>query len=332
MTFKHVVCLLIAITCGPSVAYGQEFTVFESKVFRPQNKKVLLLKETTAADGQIDEGQAAGGRRIILFQTNLRVNTDGSPLSYHPEDPRGRTKALNNICNGIAVRRAGQNQNLCFSAFGEAIRVFERWRDSNFQTVPAGFRITWQNVFAAVKENGNDVPCVFKSGEFKGYFGSLTALKNDLTTNKGECEINNQLNPMAVPALVLAGGQHPVKEFGAKVGDLLVAFNPRTQLFTTAIIGDTGPADNLGEGSVSLNMKLLGTTTPPTNKEETFRLSIANTNVLIAIIPGSRLFRVVKPYTADNINQRIEAWRSEAGFTSLEKLLDVMKSFQPRLN
>jgi hypothetical protein len=320
---KHLLPILVAFVLCVSIANAQEFTVAQLKVFAPQNKKVLLLKDTRDATEQ---------RKIILFQTNLRVNTDGSPLSYHPQDPRGRTKALNNVCNGIAVRRAGSNNNLCFSAFGEAIGVFERWRDTNFQTVPAGFRITWQNVFAAVKENGKDVPCVFKTGEFKGYFGSLTALKNDLTTNKGECDINNQLNPMSVPALVLAGGQHPVKEFGAKVGDLLVAFNPRTQLFTTAIIGDTGPANNLGEGSVSLNMKLLGTTTPPTNKEETFRLSIENTDVLIAIIPGSRLFRVAKPYTAENINQRIDGWRSEAGFTSLEKVIEVMKSFQPRLN
>jgi hypothetical protein len=137
---------------------------------------------------------------------------------------------------------------------------------------------------------------------------------------------------MTVPALVLAGGQNPVRTFGAKLGDLLIAFNPRTQLFTAAIIGDSGPADNLGEGSVSLNMKLLGTTTPPTNKEETFRLSIDNTKVLIAIIPGSRLFNVAKPYTAENINERIDQWRTEAGFATLEKLLETMKSFQPRLN
>ena len=320
MKFKYVLTTLLVIAASLSVAQAQEFTVAQSKIFTPQNKKILLLKD------------AGSQRKIILFQTNLRVNTDGSPLSYHPQDPRGRTKALNNICNGIAVRRVNSNKNLCFSEFGKAIQVFEQFRDSNFQIVPTGFRITWQNVLATVKENGKDVPCVFRSGEFSGYFGSLTALKNGLTTNRGECDVNDQVNPMTVPALVLAGGQNPVRAFGAKLGDLLIAFNPRTQLFTAAIIGDTGPADNLGEGSVSLNMKLLGTTTPPTNKEETFRLSIENTKVLIAIIPGTRLFNVAKPYTAENINQRIDDWRSEAGFTTLEKLLEVMKSFQPRLN
>lgn len=325
MNARYFLYPIVAIVLCVAGANAQNFRVVDSKVFRPQdqNKKVLLLK---------DARDVRGKRKIILFQTNLRVNTDGSPLSYHPQHPRGETKALNNVCNGIAVRRVGSENNLCFSAFGEAIRVFERWRDSNFQTIPAGFHITWQNVFAAVKENGKDVPCIFKSGDFKGHFGSLTKLKNDLTTNKGECDVNDQVNSMTVPALVLAGGKNPLKAFQAEVGDLLIAFNPRTQLFSAAIIGDTGPPDNLGEGSVALNMKLLGTTTPPTNKAETFRLSIENTKVLIAIIPGSRSFRVAKPYTAANINERLEAWRSEAGFTSLQKLLDVMKSFQRRLN
>jgi hypothetical protein len=320
MSLKNLLSLTLTLAFAAGTVKAQEFSVAQTKVFAPQNKKILLLKD------------AAGERSVILFQTNLRVNTDGSPLSYHPQDLRGQTKALNNICNAIAVRKINSDKNLCFSAFGQAIHVFEQFRDSNFQTVPTGFRITWNKVLAATKENGIEVPCIFKSGEFKGYFGSLTALTNDLTANKGECDINNQVNPMTVPALVLAGGQHPVKDFGARVGDLLIAFNPKTQLFTSAIIGDTGPADNLGEGSVALNMKLRGATTPPTNKHETFGLSIEDTKVLIAIIPGSRLFRVAKPYTAENIDQRLNEWRTGAGFTTPEKLIEMMKSFQSRLN
>jgi hypothetical protein len=125
-----------------------------------------------------------------------------------------------------------------------------------------------------------------------------------------------------------------VKNFGARVGDLLVAFNPKTQLISSAIIGDTGPRDNLGEASVFLNMKLLGTTTPPTNKTETFKLSIENAQVLIAIIPASRLFQVEgnKPYTAENIDSRVRDWQTSAGFTTPEKFLDFMKSFQSKLN
>lgn len=315
--------LLIAFSLwlmAPTVLSAQSYAVVETGNFTPQGKTVLLLRN------------AEGQRPIILFQTRLRVNTDGSPLSYHPQDPRGREKALNNICNAIVVRKAGTKDNLCLSSFGQAISVFEKFRDSNYRTVPQGFQITWANVLATtVRDKKMSVPCVFSSGPFKGYFGSLTALTNGISGDKGECDINDQVNPIAVPALVLVGGDNVVKRFGAGVGDLLVAFNPATRRTVAAIIGDTGPEDNLGEGSVLLNMKLLGATTPPTNKAETFKLTIDNTQVLIAIIPGSRSFQTVKPYTSDNIEKRVRVWQQEAGFDTPEDFLEAMKPFEGSL-
>jgi hypothetical protein len=110
-----------------------------------------------------------------------------------------------------------------------------------------------------------------------------------------------------------------------------VAFHPKTTRFTPAIVADTGPADNLGEGSVFLNMTLLGTTVPPTNKAETFKLAISDTEVLIAILPGTRSFQVVKPFEADNIDARVRRWQQDAGFTTPEQFIELMKSFQPKL-
>lgn len=311
--------VFVFLFCAP-LANAQSYVVSKTEIFTPQKKKVLLLEDS------------ANQKKIILFQTNLRVNTDGSPLSYHPQDPRGKDKALNNVCNAIVVKKGASEKNLCFSNFSEAIGIFEKFRDSNYQTFPEGFRITWENVLSTISENGKNIPCIFKSGEYAGYFGSLTALKNGLTRDKGECEINDQVNPMTVPALVLVGGKNVVKDFGAKVGDLLVAYNPKTQHFSSAIIGDVGPRDNLGEGSVLLNMKLLGLSTPPTNKAETFKLSIENTQVLVAIIPSSRLIREIKPYTTENIDMRVKNWQKEAGFATPKQFIDLMKSFQPMLN
>jgi hypothetical protein len=315
----HLVSAFVAMSCASSLLNAQSYSVSRTGAFAPQNKKILLLQNPT------------GQKPIILFQTKLRVNTDGSPLSYHPQDLRGKGKALNNICNAVVVKKAGSDQNLCFTHFGEAISVFERFRDTKYHKVPDGFQITWANVLATVKDEGRDVPCVFTSGAFQGYFGSLTALKNGLTGDKGDCDINDQVNPMTVPALVLVGGNNVVKEFGARVGDLLVAYNPKTLRFSSAVVGDTGPKDNLGEGSVLLNMKLLGTTVQPTNKAETFKLSIENTEILVAIIPGSRLFREVKPYTIENIDARVTEWQKEAGLAPPEKFIDLMKSFEANL-
>ena len=317
---------VLAVLFCASFLNAQAYTVSQAGTFEqkttngpPQAKTVLLLRNSQ------------GDKPVILFQTHLRVNTDGSPLSYHPQDPLGKDKALNNICNAIAVRRIGEKRNLCLTEFKVAIGVFERFRDTNYQKTPDGFQITWTNVLATMKGHGKNVPCVFTSGPFKGYFGSLTALQNGLTTNKGECDINDQVNLLAVPALVLAGGDNVVKQFGAKVGDLLFAFDPRTGRFSAAIIGDAGPPDNLGEGSVFLNMQLLGTTAPPTNKADTFKLSIEDTQVLVAIMPASRAFQQVKPYTNDNIDARVRQWQKEAGFATPEQFIEVMKSFQPRL-
>jgi hypothetical protein len=329
MRITHFLNAILALLFCLSFVSAQNYKVSQTEIFQPQNKKVLLLKEST------------GQKKIILFQTTLRVNTDGSPLSYHPQDPLGQNIALNNICNAIAVRKGTSKCNLCIkdkvpgeqcvARFSEAVGVFKKFRDSDYRSVPDGYRLTWQNVLAPRKEGNLVIPCVFKSGTYEGYFGSLTRLKNDLTGDKGECDINDQINPLAVPALVLVGGRNVVKDFGAKVGDLLVAYNSQKGIFSAAIIGDTGPTDNLGEGSILLNMRLSGVTVPPKNKAETFRLSIENTQILIAIIPGSNAFRQSKPFTADNINQRVVDWLKQSGFATPEKFIEFIKSFQPSL-
>jgi hypothetical protein len=110
----------------------------------------LITASTDARRGRLRNSQ--GGKPVILLQTHLRVNTDGSPLSYHSQDPLGKDQALNNICNAIAVRRIGENTNLCLTEFKAAIGVFEKFRDSNYQKIPDGFQITWANVMATVKD------------------------------------------------------------------------------------------------------------------------------------------------------------------------------------
>ena len=89
----------------------------------------------------------------------------------------------------------------CVARFTEAIGVFEQFRDSDYRSVPDDYKLTWQNVLAGRKRGDAVIPCVFKSGPLEGYFGSLTNLRNNLTGDKGECEINDQINPLAIPTL-----------------------------------------------------------------------------------------------------------------------------------
>ncbi len=312
---KLILCLVVAAVMGwlsVATVHGQ-CRVIQRGTFAPQNKTVQLVAR---------QGDPANTHRVIFFQTSLRVNTDGAPNSYHPRDLTGSVRAINNICNGISVTRNGETLG-CASAR----QVFGQFRDNNFRE-PAGHRITWQNVIAATTDaSGRQVPCVFQSGEFAGYFGSLTSLKNGLSgAAAGECGRLNQLDQRIIPAFVLPRGQNVVKGFGAGVGDLLVAFNPRNNVASAAIIGDTGPPKKLGEGSVGLNMALLGRTEQPKTYNEALGLDTGTRQMLIAIIPNSRTFNPMKPFTKENLADRVQAWVTQAGFASQENFVDFMKA------
>jgi hypothetical protein len=289
------------------LTYGQ-CKVIKQENFSPQNKTVKLIATPN------------NSRNFVFFQTSLRVNTDGAPNSYHPDDLSGTTMAINNICNGVAIYRQGSKVPL---SCAETKKVFAQFRDDNW-IVPKGYKINWQNVIAS-KENK---PCVFQMGEFKGYFGSLTSLKNDLSgIANGECECKNQLDQRIIPAFVMPRGKDSVlTRFGVGLGDLLFVYNPQNKLASVAIVGDTGPANKLGEGSVGLNMALLGECQQPKTYKEALKLDTGNRDMLIAIIPGTRNYKLQKPYTKENIIERVNAWIIEAGFENNEKFIECLQS------
>jgi hypothetical protein len=304
-------CLMVGMlwSCVPRV-HGQ-CTVAQSGIFAPQNKKVKLVHRPDSPT-----------HKVIFFRTSLRVNTDGAPNSYHPQDLKGSVKAINNICNGVSVKRNGVTLGCA-----RARQVFAQFRDNNFRQ-PAGTRITWDRVIAATTNaSGRKIPCVFQSGEFAGYFGSLTTLKHGLIGEAaGECAHLNQLDQRVIPAFVMPRGQNIVKTLGAGIGDLLVAFNPANNVVSVAIIGDIGPPEKLGEGSVGLNMILLGKTEQPQTYQQALTLDTGNREMLIAIIPNSRTFNPKTPFTNENLTSRVEQWLTEAGFENQQQFVEFMRS------
>ena len=300
--------VMIWASVGP--VYGQ-CSVVQAGIFTPQNKSVKLVSRL-----------GAPAYKVIFFRTSLRVNTDGAPNSYHPHDLNGSVKAINNICNGISVKRYGQKLG-CASAR----QVFGQFMGNDF-TAPRGTTITWQKVIAATTDSrGRKIPCVFQSGEFAGYFGSLTKLTNGVSGHTaGECDHLNQLDQRFIPAFVLPGGQNILTTLGADIGDLLVAFNPENGVISVAVVGDLGPPDKLGEGSVGLNMVLLGKTEQPATYPQAVRLDTGNKEMLIGIIPNSRTFYLQTPFTKENLASRVDAWLTQAGFGSRQRFVEFMKS------
>jgi hypothetical protein len=299
-----------------ATAYGQ-CRVIRQGIFQHQNKRVRLV----AASEDL-----AGSYKVIFFKTSLRVNTDGAPNSYHPKDLTGTEKAINNICNGVGVYQVGRNGREVKLGCARAGPTFAQFRDNGWR-VPPGYRIKWENVIAPTTENGRKIPCVFSNGEFAGYFSSLTSLKNDLTgADAGQCGHKNQLDQRIIPAFVIPGGQNVVRAFGARVGDLLLAFNPKNNVVSVAVVGDVGPINKLGEGSVGLNMTLLGKTTQPTTYREALRLDTGTDEMLIAIISDSRGFNPQKPFTKENILARVQDWLARGAFGSQGNFVDFMKA------
>lgn len=274
----------------------------------------------------VDNGQGDGNAAdVIVFRTSLRVNTDGAPNSYSPSDLTGTTNAINNICNGVSVRDSKGEPLGCSSIRS----VFAAFRDSGWRE-PAGYSIRWQNVIAPRRVGDRTIPCVFESGPYKGFFGSLTTLRNGLSGDAaGECLVNDQVDHRTIPAMVLPGGDNALRRLGARIGDLVVVSNPENGVTLAAILADSGPAGNLGEGSVALNMALLGRTTQPTTYAEAKKLDTGTRQMIVAIIPRSAGFQRARPFTAGNIGARTTAWLAARGYGTQSQFVQAIAACTP---
>lgn len=274
-----------------------------------------IIAEGEFAQEKVRRGKGAefsDNASIAVFKAPLAVNTDGAPNSYHPQDFLGERLAINRLDNGIAIRKNGRSVPTA-----EKAEVFKRWRDSGW-TVPTGYSISWTNVIAA---GPNGKPCVFSTGDYAGYFGSLTGEQNGLAPRAaGECAVKNQQDLRYIPAIALRGTQNPMIAWGAKTGDLVLALNPANGVMVPAIIGDSGDGNRIGEGSVALNMALLRVDKQPTKYSETLALDTRSQDIVVAVLPSSRTFQRNRPHTAANIAQRVEAWAAANGYGSTKDL------------
>ena len=197
--------------------------------------------------------------KALFFIEALNVNTDGTRRSYSVDDFWGEEKALNNLCNAMSDACAGLDK--------------DGLRQRRLLTQKA-FANGWPaDLTAQTKISPAIIP--FKGGKpcppVDGFLVSATALHKPNVADA--CDIGNYADALVTPALVLPKNpaKNTLSEFAkrhAKVGDLAVALVPGSSAPVFAVVGDTGPAKVLGEGSVALNGKLLGKSAPPTNYQE----------------------------------------------------------------
>lgn len=193
------------------------------------------------------------GSTALFFQDRLNVNTDGTKRSYSVSDFWGEKTALNNLCNAMSDACAGLDR----AALVARRKLTQKVASEGWPT--EGFKQTRISPSIIPLKDGKPCP------EVDGYLVSATALTKANVTDV--CDISSYVDAIQVPALVIPKNSTTFGNRGAKIGDLAVAMLPERADPVFAVVGDAGPVDALGEGSLALNGQLLGKSKPVNYRE-----------------------------------------------------------------
>jgi hypothetical protein len=196
-----------------------------------------LTPESTFAHAEIgDVGIFRdSSTNAIAFASQMQVNTDGAPDSYHPDDI-----GITHICNGVSLGASCTWKPQCLADFRQARAE--------------SFRGPTKVCFFAMATDGAGVPIIQGAADPKpGFFVSTTALKQpgqNVRTPRAQLDSNT------VPFAVIPGNWQASGRPGPKLGDVGVAYRRSNDKLAFFVIGDTGPRNKLGEGSVALHQAL----------------------------------------------------------------------------
>jgi len=243
---KIALCAVTFVLCVIPVA-GQECGM----------ARVFMQPDGNAKTGTTAVWSDANGT-ALLFVESLNVNTDGTRRSYSVDDFWGEKTALNNLCNAMSDRCAGLDK----TTLGERRLVTQKAHAAGW---PA-------DLLKQTRISSQIIP--FKGGKpcplVDGFLVSATALHKLNVSDV--CDINNYLDALTVPAIVVPGnppgGRSGFAEREVRIGDLAVAMRSGDSNAVYSVVGDTGPSTELGEASIALNGKLLGKTAEPQNYQE----------------------------------------------------------------
>jgi hypothetical protein len=250
----------------------------------------------------------------LLFVTSLKVNTDGTKISYHQDDPTGR-RCVNNPTAGPCainnIRNAFRNHHRPESDFTAV-------RDAGYPNPR-----TWQVLSPKIIEMNKDTkkPCITSDG----YLVSMTA---DVAVNggwnrEGDCDQAKWIDALKIPAVVLPSPS----QFSANHLDkrsLVVAVSRSAAKRTVyGIVGDHGPATEIGEATVAMNRDLNGLPEidlPKHRKDAMDRFQAGISAILL--FPGDE-FVIARPIT----KERTDAAGKDAldKFGGVEKLYACIK-------
>jgi hypothetical protein len=229
--------------------------------------------------------------------SNLKVNTDGTRISYEVDDPRAVNGAINDIRNALHK--------------GFTVADFERVARNNWEPLDETWRVLSAKVIEKDAKTGR--PCV--TGD--KYLVSKTAevAVAGAQGRDGDCDQSKWLDALTIPALVLPVSSE-FQSGKALTRNFVVAMTlgePRR--LVNGIVGDTGPEDELGEASVEMNRMLNGLppgTIPRNGKDAIERFQAPKSLILVFTGASNRLSYPITPQRiAEQVRHRFDAWGGE---------------------
>lgn len=241
---------------------------------------------------QGDPVPALQGSRPLLFITSLKVNTDGTRISYHERDVTGRRCAdapgdercaINNIRNA-------------FRSHARPEADFAAVRDAGY---PVGQ--TWQLLSPSIieKDKRTGKPCVSSDG----YLVSMTAdvAVDGGFSRQGDCDQSKWIDALTVPALVVPGKSEFLTRGVVKRNIVVALSPPNSKRVVAGIVGDVGPRNELGEASIAMNRSLNGlpdSERPKHRRDAIERFQAGLTAILV--FPGTAA-RLARPITSQRV-------------------------------
>jgi Fungal chitosanase of glycosyl hydrolase group 75 len=253
---------------------------------------------------------------LLAVLHRVTVDADGSPRTYHPDDPHGAGTctgqmgpdgeehysgicALDDFASAHLLVFHG-TQKLGKGEFESPWKdIWPLIRDKKLLAVdlkqyvadaPDGYYFFYRkdrDLIALFKReiiphDAAGYPCMRDTG----YFVAATTLKQDAAALPNGCAPARYMDAEQIPFVVL-----PDDGFGnAHAGDIVVgrlAGAPPDRLIF-GVIGDTGPIAQFGEASIAFNRALLGKSGPIMNDHDTDALDIDSPPVTVLLLGGTK--------------------------------------------
>lgn len=259
-------------------------------------QKAFLQKDEGGSKSiQVFQGDpipALGNSRPLLFITSLKVNTDGTKISYHQDDVTGRRCASDPGAGPCAIN----NIRNAFRDHKQPESEFKAVRDAGYPNPR-----TWQVLNPSIIEKNTQTgkPCISADG----YLVSMTA---DVAiaggfNRQGDCDQSKWIDALSIPAFVVPG-KSQFLALGVTKRSIVVAVSPSaSKRVVPGIVGDVGPGNELGEASVAMNRALNGlpdTELPKHRRDAIDRFQAGRTAVLI--FPG-KVAVAARPITSQRV-------------------------------